>query len=720
MSEIELRDSILRHSLQILRATAGEQAVVDEILKQLEKDLRKLLQSQSLTGAQKRQVEALIREADEIIEPAYSQIAKSFDARTLALIVAEKTVETMGDVFPVDVSMPTQERLDSLSRDVMIDGAPSSAWWERQAEDTKFKFGAEVRQGVINGETNERIVQRIVGKGGEPGIMEVQRRHARTLVHSSVMTAANEARLATFRKNKRLISGVRWLSTLDSHTCIICAALDGKGWDLDGAPLKGTKVAFEAPPKHFSCFPGHTLVSSRREITGASKRWFDGEVVVIKTASGRELTSTPNHPILTDRGWVAAGLLDVGGNVVCDSGSERGAFADGNSEDVPTSIHHVAETFLAARQVSAVPVKVSPEDFHGDGGGSHVAIIWSDRLLQSELYPLCGQHRGEVGLVDRGSAGLVTLAAGSGTTQGLETAFSSSHGLVGFGGLPLSLLGSHPAHSGVLLSAGTSQGYAVAPEDGQHDHPGNVETIADASSADAFAIQFDDFILSGPSLPQGRVDSSVDLSSQFASCLQQNAVYGISTGTVTAPYFDAALSAIVGGHDIIGGQITSYMAPHNDPAPLQLGGNGGVGASDLASDFDGGATGEILLDEIVNIDVKAFSGHVYNLETSGGWYIAEGIVVHNCRCILSPIPKTFKDLGLNIPEPKLAPVRASSDGPTDATSFDEFLKRQSPAFVDEVLGKERAAMFRARKITLSDLISGTGRELSLDELRERM
>jgi SPP1 gp7 family putative phage head morphogenesis protein len=67
------------------------------------------------------------------------------------------------------------------------------------------------------------------------------------------MSAANDARLATYRKNAKLIEGVRWLSTLDSHTCIICAALDGQAWDLDGGKLKGTAVDFESPPAHFSC-----------------------------------------------------------------------------------------------------------------------------------------------------------------------------------------------------------------------------------------------------------------------------------------------------------------------------------------------------------------------------------------------------------------------------------------------------------------------------------
>lgn len=248
MTEQALQDQILRHSLQILRLSAGDQARVDEVLLELEKELKALLQSGTLTGAGKRQIEELLKEAEKAIDASYTVAARTTDTHALAVVVAEHTVEALRENFPVSAYLPTQETLASLTRDVLIDGAPSSAWWERQSEDTAFRFAAQVRQGVINGETQEKIVARISGRYG---IMEVSRRNARSLVHSSVMTAANQARLATFRKNSRTIKGVRWLATLDGHTCARCAALDGQAWNLDGEKLKGTTVAFMAPPIHF-------------------------------------------------------------------------------------------------------------------------------------------------------------------------------------------------------------------------------------------------------------------------------------------------------------------------------------------------------------------------------------------------------------------------------------------------------------------------------------
>lgn len=251
MSEVELQDAILRHSLQILRLSAGEQAAIDEIMRQLQRDLRDLLATSGVSGDNRRAIERLLKDAEKVIDPAYAAAAKSVDTRQLALIVAEHTVELLEDIAP-SIKLPTKETLDSLTKDILIEGAPSSKWWERQAEDTKLKFEQNVRQGVIAGETNEKIVSRIMplfGNDRAPGIL---RRNARGLVQSSVMTAANQARLATFRKNSRMFKGVRWLATLDGLVCNRCAALDGQAWDLDGKKLAGTEVDFLAPPIHWN------------------------------------------------------------------------------------------------------------------------------------------------------------------------------------------------------------------------------------------------------------------------------------------------------------------------------------------------------------------------------------------------------------------------------------------------------------------------------------
>src|SRR5690242_2420372 len=46
-------------------------------------------------------------------------------------------------------------------------------------------------------------------------------------------------------------------------------------------------------------------------------------------------------------------------------------------------------------------------------------------------------------------------------------------------------------------------------------------------------------------------------------------------------------------------------------------------------------TGQVSLDRIVHVDVRSFSGHVYNLHTIGNWYLANGIIAHNCAACIA-------------------------------------------------------------------------------------
>lgn len=45
----------------------------------------------------------------------------------------------------------------------------------------------------------------------------------------------------------------------------------------------------------------------------------------------------------------------------------------------------------------------------------------------------------------------------------------------------------------------------------------------------------------------------------------------------------------------------------------------------------------VSLDEITEIRDVEFSGHVYDLQSATGWMVAQGIVVSNCRCFVTPV-----------------------------------------------------------------------------------
>ena len=91
----------------------------------------------------------------------------------------------------------------------------------------------------------------------------------------------------------------------------------------------------------------------------------------------------------------------------------------------------------------------------------------------------------------------------------------------------------------------------------------------------------------------------------------------------------------------------------------------------------------------------------------------------NCRCILLPIVKSFKELGIPLDEVSNG-TRSSIDGyvSRDLNASDWF-ESKSKAFQEEYLGKGRFELYKKGTITLSDLLNQQGRYLSLKELKEK-
>ena len=93
----------------------------------------------------------------------------------------------------------------------------------------------------------------------------------------------------------------------------------------------------------------------------------------------------------------------------------------------------------------------------------------------------------------------------------------------------------------------------------------------------------------------------------------------------------------------------------------------------------------------------------------------------NCRSSTTPVLKSWKELGIDLPEVPTS-SRASMDGQVPAdTTYNQWLRKKdetNPAFVDKVLGKSRAKLFRAG-MSVDRFVNKAGDVLNLDELRAR-
>ena len=493
----------------------------------------------------------------------------------------------------------------------------------------RSRFGiiqSEIRLGIVEAQTQSQIIKRVRDK------FPSFHRRAEAIVRTSVNHVSNRAREHYWRENQDIIQGLRWTATLDNRVSRICAARNGQIFQIDKGPR---------PPAHPNCFLGDVSVLSRSPVRVVSKRWFEGEVITIRTSGNLEITGTPNHPILTNKGWLPLkNVANPGVKIVCDGGRQWPAVGDGDGQNAPASIKNVVETFLEKLNAGSRVVGLSSKDFHSDAADGDIAIIG--------------------------------------------------------------------ANSGLL-----------------------------AADQSFFLQLFDQFNLFWHDVSA----SSFSCFGRFASLFE-----GL-LGNELACDGRALGQGIMG--DFAGFQSGAVLRRSHDVGGLQNSGDWPDADTILASKICSGGTGNIFFDDIVFVEVRDFRGHVYNLETDDNFYIANGIIVHNCRSTMVPVTKSWDDLSESgslspgrgstsfrkVFEQKLkaqgftpdqirtisANTRASMNGQVPADqSFGGWLRKQSSGTQNEILGVEGAKLWRDGKLEVRQFVDRhTGRSFTIEELRKK-
>jgi len=243
-------DKIITDSLYLNRFDAQQRKEVEALLKQMKRELLAILSEKYLLEATKRQVQALINETDAVIDKYYNQAATQLDIESLFMHVVGTAQAAVQAAIPITIAagLPTVGHMKSIMSSVMFDGSPLAAWWDKQGQDVKFKMGGIIRQGIVQGSDYGKLVgpvMDLLDMKNKRGAVE----NARGLIHTSIQTVANDARMAVFEANADVIRCLVWVATLDSHVCPLCIGRSGKKWKVDRTPI-GHKIPFQLPPIH--------------------------------------------------------------------------------------------------------------------------------------------------------------------------------------------------------------------------------------------------------------------------------------------------------------------------------------------------------------------------------------------------------------------------------------------------------------------------------------
>jgi hypothetical protein len=323
--------------------------------------------------------------------------------------------------------------------------------------------------------------------------------------------------------------------------------------------LEFSKKLIRGGPRNIEirCLVGDSVLEAR-DIEHAYRRAYSGPLVCTYSKGARVLAGTPNHPVLTRRGWVALGEIVEGDDLVCCAFPERRGLADPNVDAPPTEASKLFDSIANAGSMERRPTR--QVDFHGDGGESEVEVVETNRLLRHDGKPSHTEHQCKLFLETAGNT--------AGVLHGPSTRFARTDDLI----------------SGDSCS--TSR------------------------------------VLGGP--------SNVGLFGATHSC-----------ETILAS-----------------SRETSDRDPLPDEQPLDdLVGD----TCQLCQAVSRGSL-QVSVRKVDRIDRGNFHGHVFNLQTSSGWYTSSGVVTHNCYS-----PRLKKTLIARHPSKNEANKKLAPGEATDST-----------------------------------------------------
>jgi HK97 family phage portal protein len=286
-----------------------------------------------------------------------------------------------------------------------------------------------------------------------------------------------------------------WLTQRDGKVRDTHRAMDGLPPEADGlfrlpggsGPHPG---AIDSAAESANCFTEGTMVAGA-DTLGAYRALYVGDLVTIRTAAGRTLTGTPNHPILTDRGFVPLSQLTQSDNLVCYDFDQRVSGSHPYGERVPAPIEEVFSALQEAglsHRIAATDV-----DFYGDRPAGDVDVVRADRLLCDARQAASAEPLDDLGLADTDMTH--ALSFGDGASAHLDGgAGLPAQRFKGVCGQLSTALGIHPREADDVRSADVADGDARVSKASTDSCTTTADALRDALLALSGEVSFDNVL----------------------------------------------------------------------------------------------------------------------------------------------------------------------------------------------------------------------------------
>lgn len=255
----EIRDGLVRHQTQLIRASANVGRNMARLLGQVDQDIRRILERIDIVQgtrprfgktrqARLQDIQAAIR---DVQRPAYNVIRRQLRENAIELGVNEIafTSNLITGALPVTVSLalPTSALVRAIAVSKPFEGRVLRRWVSQLETTDTNRMMDQIRIGMTQGESSQQITRRVFGtaqQGFDDGTRNLTKANIAGITRTAVNFITNESRQELYKANRKLIPKELYVATLDGRTTVICMGLDGKLFDVGVGPT---------PPVHFNC-----------------------------------------------------------------------------------------------------------------------------------------------------------------------------------------------------------------------------------------------------------------------------------------------------------------------------------------------------------------------------------------------------------------------------------------------------------------------------------
>jgi hypothetical protein len=334
------------------------------------------------------------------------------------------------------------------------------------------------------------------------------------------------------------------------------------------------------PGELINCLPDYSPIEFFPDCRKFFKRSFTGELTRLVTGMGSTIEATGNHPVLTQRGWIAIKDVNLADYVVKIRDQQINRHEFNNQQSVPS----IGKIFEALSIIFGIEViaPASIAQFHGDATNNEVDIITVQCFLPDEI-------------------NIIELQ------QFFKFFFTSAD---------------HLLISETELDTISAFNFFVSRS---------------CNAPDSIISSFTTFLF----LVKRHLSHADDVGSgaiaQLNALLFESVCNNISSYLVFFGKEQHTKSIDIFSSDNFVRKFYScfLFAFKRDNKPTLF----DISADDITTKTNNGGgilegvpIGEYELDRVINISSSDFSGHVYNLENKLNWYSVNNIITHNCRC----------------------------------------------------------------------------------------